>query len=57
MIKICLSLLKINSISGLEFFSCIPGTIGGAIRMNSGCYSSDVSNSLISIQAIEIKVE
>ena len=23
-----------NSISGLEFLSCIPGSIGGAIRMN-----------------------
>ena len=26
-----------NSISKLEFLSCIPGTIGGGIRMNSGC--------------------
>ena len=34
-----------HHISGLEFFSCIPGTIGGAVRMNSGCYSCDVSNS------------
>ena len=27
-----------NSIAGLEFFSCIPGSIGGAIKMN---YSSN----------------
>ena len=27
-----------NSLSGFEFLSCIPGTIGGGIRMNSGCY-------------------
>ena len=25
-----------NSLSGLEFLSCIPGSIGGGIRMNSG---------------------
>ena len=44
-----------HGISGLEFFSCIPGTIGGAIRMNSGCYECDVSNSLISVQALDKK--
>ena len=44
-----------HGISGLEFFSCIPGTIGGAIRMNSGCYECDVSNSLISIQVLDKK--
>ena len=25
-----------NNIGGLEFLSCIPGTIGGGIRMNTG---------------------
>ena len=44
-----------NSISGFEFLSCIPGTIGGAIRMNSGCYGYDISKSLVSIQAINMK--
>ena len=28
-----------NSISGFEFLSCIPGSIGGAVTMNSGCYN------------------
>ena len=32
-----------NSLSGFEFLSCIPGTIGGGIRMNSGCYGNDIS--------------
>ena len=41
-----------NSITGLEFFSCIPGSIGGAIRMNSGCYGYDVSKCILSIQTI-----
>ena len=43
-----------NSISGLEFLSCIPGTIGGGIRMNSGCYGYDVSKVLLSVQAMDL---
>ena len=42
-----------NSLSGFEFLSCIPGTVGGAIRMNSGCYGEDISQILVSVQAID----
>jgi len=42
-----------NSLSGFEFLSCIPGTIGGAIKMNSGCYNEDVSKILISVQVMD----
>ena len=42
-----------NSISGLEFLSCIPGSVGGAIKMNSGCYDSDISKCIVSIQALD----
>ena len=42
-----------NSLAGFEFLSCIPGTIGGAIRMNSGCYEHDISKILLSVQAID----
>ena len=42
-----------NTISGLEFLSCIPGTIGGAIKMNSGCYGSDISKVLLSIKVLD----
>ena len=41
-----------NSLSGFEFLSCIPGTIGGGIRMNSGCFDSEFKDILISVQAI-----
>ena len=41
-----------NSLSGFEFLSCIPGTIGGGIRMNSGCYGEDFSKILVSIQVM-----
>ena len=46
---------KQNSLTDLEFLSCIPGSIGGAIIMNSGCYDTDISNILISIKAIDKK--
>ena len=46
---------KSNSISGFEFLSCIPGTIGGAVRMNSGCYGHDISKILVSIQVVDTK--
>ena len=42
-----------NSLSGFEFLSCIPGTIGGGIKMNAGCFGSEIKNILISIQAID----
>ena len=42
-----------NSLSGFEFLSCIPGTIGGGIRMNSGCYGEDISKILLSVQVID----
>jgi len=41
-----------NSLSGFEFLSCIPGTIGGGIRMNSGCFGNEFKDILISVQAI-----
>ena len=44
-----------NSLSDLEFLSCIPGTIGGGIRMNSGCYGEDISQILISVQVMDLE--
>ena len=43
-----------NSLSRFEFLSCIPGTIGGGIRMNSGCYGEDISKILVSVQAMDL---
>ena len=42
-----------NSLSGFEFLSCIPGTIGGGIRMNAGCFEREFKDILISVQAID----
>jgi UDP-N-acetylmuramate dehydrogenase len=44
---------KDNNLTNLEFLSCIPGSIGGAIIMNSGCYNNDISKVLFSIQVID----
>ncbi len=45
---------KDNGIGGLEFLSCIPGSIGGGIRMNSGCYGTEFKDILLSVQVIDI---
>ncbi len=44
---------KDNSIAGFEFLSCIPGSVGGGIRMNSGCYGDEISKLLLSIKIID----
>ena len=44
-----------NSLSGFEFLSGIPGTVGGGIKMNAGCFGSEFKDILISIQAIDKK--
>ena len=42
-----------NHLSGLEFLSCIPGTVGGGIRMNSGCFGSEFKDVLLSVQVMD----
>ncbi len=42
-----------NSLAGFEFLSCIPGTIGGGIKMNAGCFGQEIKDILVSIQAID----
>ena len=42
-----------NRIGGLEFLACIPGTVGGGLKMNAGCFDMEFKDILISIQAID----
>ena len=53
--KYAMKFAKDNNISGLEFMSCIPGSIGGGIRMNSGCFNREFKDILISIQIVDFK--
>ena len=41
-----------NNLSGFEFLSCIPGTIGGGIKMNAGCFGKEFKDILLSVQSI-----
>lgn len=40
-------------LAGLEFYSGIPGTIGGALRMNAGAYGSETKDVLIWAEALD----
>ena len=42
-----------NNISGFEFMYCIPGSIGGGIKMNSGCFGTEFKDKIISIQCLD----
>lgn len=42
-----------NGIAGLEFFSGIPGSIGGALRMNAGCYGTETKDVLIECEVVD----
>ena len=42
-----------NGVGGFEFLACIPGTVGGGLRMNAGCFNREFKDILISIQAID----
>ena len=43
-----------NHLGGLEFLSCIPGSVGGGIRMNSGCFGTEFKDVLISVQVMDL---
>ena len=44
-----------NSIKDFEFFIGIPGTIGGAVKMNAGCYGSQTSDNLKRVLTLNSK--
>lgn len=41
------------SLSGLEFLRGVPGTIGGALRMNAGAYGAEVADVFVAATAID----
>ncbi len=40
-------------IGGLEFLSGVPGTIGGALRMNAGAFGGEMKDVTVSAQAVD----
>ena len=49
MINKLASVLVEKGLSGLDFATGIPGTIGGSIYGNAGCFGSSISNSLVDV--------
>jgi len=42
-----------NEVGNFEFLACIPGTVGGGLKMNAGCFNKEFKDILVSIQAID----
>jgi UDP-N-acetylmuramate dehydrogenase len=42
-----------GGLGGLEFLRGIPGTIGGALRMNAGCYGREINDVFVEATAID----
>ena len=41
-------------IAGLEFLIGVPGTVGGAIRMNAGAYGTEIKDVLVELSALDL---
>ena len=39
-------------LAGLEFYAGIPGTVGGALTMNAGCYGAETKDILVSARGV-----
>lgn len=42
-------------IAGLEFLRGVPGTMGGALKMNAGCYGSEIKDVFVEATAMDAK--
>jgi UDP-N-acetylmuramate dehydrogenase len=46
-----------KSLSGLEWAGGLPGTLGGAIRGNAGCFGGEIKDAVVSVRSFDIKSE
>jgi len=46
-----------NGLSGLEWAVGVPGTVGGAVRMNAGGHGASISDSLLSATIFDLKTK
>lgn len=44
-----------KSLSGLEWAGGLPGTVGGAIRGNAGCFGGEIKDSVVSVRSLDTK--
>jgi UDP-N-acetylmuramate dehydrogenase len=44
-----------RSLSGVEWAGGLPGTVGGAVRGNAGCFGGEIKDSVISVRSFDIK--
>ena len=42
-------------ITGLEFFVGIPGSVGGAVRQNAGCFGTETRDCLLSAEIVDVR--
>lgn len=56
MLNVKVSMILVEySLTGFEFASGIPGTIGGAVKMNAGAYGSQMSDVVVKTKYIDLK--
>jgi UDP-N-acetylmuramate dehydrogenase len=41
-----------NNLAGGEFWAGIPGTMGGALRMNAGCFNGETWNTIVEVETM-----
>lgn len=46
-------LAALNNLAGAEFFAGIPGTMGGALAMNAGCYGGETWNLVAQVETLD----
>lgn len=44
-----------KSLSGLEWAGGLPGTLGGAIRGNAGCFGGEIKDAIVSVRSFDMK--
>ena len=43
----------VHNLEGAEFFAGIPGTVGGALAMNAGCYGAETWDSVVRVRTVD----